>query len=376
MYEFRLYGCVEKCGKSVENTFSQLFYQSPVFLKRAEVEMVDYTDDAQLSSLEFTKKVSRLLLVCLNGVSELKAGDLHFTEKLKEFSDRLVKVLGGKSAGPPSLGEELEQVFDELVAQKYLIEKEWENTKKVFIAIIRTIHEISQSSGELNESLKEQIEIIDAAEKMSDLLSAKDIFMDHTMKILTQTHEMREELEESKKTTSQLTQLLEQVESKAMIDSLTKVFNRGTYNVEIAKMIKKYKRYKDPAALIVIDIDHFKKFNDDHGHKAGDDVLTLVASVIKDCVRDTDMVFRYGGEEFVVLLNKVDFENAKKIAEKVRGEIESHHLTNDKAILRVTASLGLTCFKVGDSEYAVFQRADKALYQGKQNGRNRVEYFL
>jgi diguanylate cyclase len=338
--------------------------------------MEEFSDDIQLSSLEFTKRISRLLLVCLNGISELKAGDQALSDRIKELSSLLVKVLDSKIDSPPVLGAELEQVFDELVVQKYLIDKERETAKQVFVAFTKTIYEMSQSSGEFDESLTKQIDVIESAEKMSDILSAKDVVLGQTKKLQTQTHAMREELEESKKTTSDLTHLLEQVESKAMIDPLTQVFNRGTYNVEIGKMIKKYKRYKEPAALIIIDIDHFKNFNDNYGHKAGDAVLTLVASVIKEAVRDTDMVFRYGGEEFVVLLNKLDLKNALKVAEKVRAQIESHHLTNKAAVLKVTASIGLSCFKEGDIETTVFERADKALYKGKQNGRNRVEEML
>ncbi len=338
--------------------------------------MEEHSDNEQLSSLAFTKRISRLLLVCLTGVTELKAGDQALLDKIRELSNLLVTVLDGKTDSPPVLGAELEQIFDELVVQKYLIEKEREAAKQVFIAFAQTIHEMSRSSGEFDESLSEQIAVIEAAESMNDIFSAKDIVLEQTKKIQTETHAMREELEESKKATSDLTQLLEQVESKAMIDPLTQVFNRGTYNMEIGKMVKRFNRYKEPAALIMIDIDHFKKFNDDYGHKAGDAILTLVATVIKEAVRESDLVFRYGGEEFVALLNKIELENAQRVAEKVRAEIESHHLTNKSAVLKVTASLGFSCFKEGDSETDVFERADKALYQGKQNGRNRVEYVL
>jgi diguanylate cyclase len=336
--------------------------------------MVEHIDDKQLSSLAFTKRISRLLLVCLTGVTKLKAGDQDLSDKFKELSNQLVKVLVDKVDSPPVLGSELEQVFDELVAQKYFIDKEREIAKEVFVAFTKIIYEMSQSSGKFNETVNEQIDVIKAAENMSGILSAKDVVPGQAKKI--QTDSMQEELEESKRTISKLTQLLEQVESKAMIDPLTQVFNRGTYNMEIVQMIKEFKRYKNPAALIIIDIDHFKMFNDDYGHKVGDAVLVLVASVIKGAVRDTDMVFRYGGEEFVVLLDKLDFKNALTVAEKVRAQIESHPLTNKSTVLNITVSIGLSCFKEGDIEASVFERADKALYQGKQNGRNRVEQLL
>ena len=338
--------------------------------------MVEYSHENQLSSLAFTKRISRLLLVCLTGITELKAGDQDLSDKFKELSNQLVKVLVDNVDSPPALGPELEQVFDELIVQKYFIDKEREAAKEIFVAFTKTIYEMSQSSEKFDKTLNEQIDVIKAAENMSDILSTKDVVLGQAKKIQSQTDAMREDLEESKRTTSKLTQLLEQVESKAMIDPLTQVFNRGTYNMEIAQMIKEFKRYKNPAALIIIDIDHFKTFNDDYGHKVGDAVLVLVASVIKGAVRDTDMVFRYGGEEFVVLLNKLDLKNALTVAEKVRAQIESHHLPNKANILNVTVSIGLSCFKEGDVESSIFERADKALYQGKQNGRNRVEQLL
>ena len=338
--------------------------------------MVEYSHENQLSSLAFTKRISRLLLVCLTGITKLKAGDQDLSDKFKELSNQLVKVLVDKVDSSPALGPELEQVFDELIVQKYFIDKERETAKEVFVAFTKTIYEMSQSSEKLDKTLNEQIDVIKAAENMSDILSAKDVVLGQAKKIQSQADAMREELEESKRTTSKLTQLLEQVESKAMIDPLTQVFNRGTYNMEIAQMIKEFKRYKNPAALIIIDIDHFKIFNDDYGHKVGDAVLALVASVIKGAVRDTDMVFRYGGEEFVVLLDNLDLKNALTVAEKVRAQIESHHLTNKANVLNITVSIGLSCFKEGDIESSIFERADKALYQGKQNGRNRVEQLL
>ena len=235
--------------------------------------MVEYSDDKQLSSLAFTKRISRLLLVCLTGITELKAGDQDLSDKFKELSISSSKSWPTRLIHPQLLGPELEQVFDELIVQKYFIDKERETAKEVFIAFTKTIYEMSQSSEKFDGTLNEQIDVIKAAENMSDILSAKDVVLGQAKKIQSQTDAMREELEESKRTTSKLTQLLEQVESKAMIDPLTQVFNRGTYNMEIAQMIKEFKRYKNPAALIIIDIDHFKIFNDDYGHKVGDAVL-------------------------------------------------------------------------------------------------------
>lgn len=125
--------------------------------------MADYSDDSQLSSLAFTKRISRLLLICLNGVAELKAGDETLLAKIKELSSLLTTVLDHKLGLPPSISPELEQLFDELVVQKYLIEKERKSAKQLFITFTKTLHELNQSSGEFDEGLTEQIEIIESA---------------------------------------------------------------------------------------------------------------------------------------------------------------------------------------------------------------------
>ena len=125
-----------------------------------------------------------------------------------------------------------------------------------------------------------------------------------------------------------------------------------------------------------MDIDHFKKVNDSYGHKAGDGVLRSVAASLNQSIRASDFIFRYGGEEFVILLKKCSLEQSKKVAEKVRLKVEENFSLDKGQKLSVTVSLGLTQFKEKDTEDSVFQRADQALYAAKSNGRNRVEIKL
>jgi diguanylate cyclase (GGDEF)-like protein len=160
--------------------------------------------------------------------------------------------------------------------------------------------------------------------------------------------------------------------NQALVDSLTKVLNRNAYDLTLEQMMRDFKRYKDPTVLIVADIDHFKKFNDLYGHKAGDNILQLVATSISDSVRGSDLVFRYGGEEFVVLLKKCSLEMAQKVAEKIRQEVEAVIAKKESQELKVTISLGLASLKENDTEESVFQRADQALYKAKRTGRNQV----
>lgn len=164
--------------------------------------------------------------------------------------------------------------------------------------------------------------------------------------------------------------------TQALVDPLTKVLNRNAYNLTLEQTIRDFRRYKDHTILMVADIDHFKKLNDNYGHKTGDRVLRSVASSLNDSIRASDFVFRYGGEEFVILLKKCSLDHGKKVAEKIRRQVEENFSLDKGQKLSVTISLGLTQFKENDSEDSVFQRADQALYKAKTNGRNRVEISL
>lgn len=164
--------------------------------------------------------------------------------------------------------------------------------------------------------------------------------------------------------------------TQALVDPLTKVLNRNAYNLTLEQTIRDFRRYKDHTILMVADIDHFKKLNDNYGHKTGDRVLRSVASSLNNSIRASDFVFRYGGEEFVILLKKCSLDQGKKVAEKIRRQVEKKFSLDKGQKLSVTISLGLTQFKENDSEDSVFQRADQALYKAKTNGRNRVEISL
>jgi len=164
--------------------------------------------------------------------------------------------------------------------------------------------------------------------------------------------------------------------TQALVDPLTKVLNRNAYNLTLEQTIRDFRRYKNPTIFMVADIDHFKKLNDRYGHKTGDRVLRSVATSLNDSIRASDFVFRYGGEEFVILLKKCPLDQGIKVAEKIREQVEESFSMDKGEKLSVTISLGLTQFKEQDTEDEVFQRADQALYKAKTNGRNRVEITL
>ncbi|MDD2759223.1 MAG: GGDEF domain-containing protein [Methylomonas sp.] len=166
--------------------------------------------------------------------------------------------------------------------------------------------------------------------------------------------------------------LFHQALQKAYTDTLTQTHNRAAFNDMLSREIMRASRGGQQLSLIFIDIDHFKLINDEHGHDCGDFALTSVASTVKDSVRGSDVVFRYGGEEFVVLLSDTNQEEAAIIAERIRSNIESRILAYGIAVLNLSASLGVSSLKADDDMESLVKRADSAMYKAKQTGRNRV----
>lgn len=158
----------------------------------------------------------------------------------------------------------------------------------------------------------------------------------------------------------------------AFTDALTGAQNRASLNDTLAREIELAKRHDGQLSVILIDADHFKNINDTLGHAHGDAVLKTISAIAHDTIRQSDVLFRYGGEEFLVLLNQTDLEGAELLAHRIRQNIENIQEINGVKST-VTVSLGVTTLRGNDSLTSIFNRADKALYKAKANGRNRCE---
>jgi diguanylate cyclase (GGDEF)-like protein len=155
-------------------------------------------------------------------------------------------------------------------------------------------------------------------------------------------------------------------------DALTGVGNRAALDQTLATELGLADRHGGRFSVLLIDIDFFKAINDNHGHAAGDDALRTIASRLQELTRSSDAVFRYGGEEFVILLRNTDVNSAAILAERVRAAIECAPVRCNAATLNVTISSGLTGYRKGMSASNLLEQADQALYRAKQDGRNRV----
>ncbi len=163
-----------------------------------------------------------------------------------------------------------------------------------------------------------------------------------------------------------------QMETMATTDGLTGLLNHRTFQERLSEMMSRSERNGLTCALILTDIDHFKKINDTYGHPVGDQVLKQVARLLEQGVRKIDMVARYGGEEFAIVMEGADAEGAQQLAERIRLDVAKQQFQSDKGAFSVTLSLGIAATPLDATEkHALIERADQALYHGKHNGRNR-----
>lgn len=168
---------------------------------------------------------------------------------------------------------------------------------------------------------------------------------------------------------SELDKEIKKNEYLAEKDALTKVYNRYKFESLLNQEIQRAKRYGTQLSLIIIDIDHFKDINDTYGHNVGDDILAKVAMLIQDRIRETDILARWGGEEFVILIPETDEKGAKKLAETLRSLIENYQFP---IVSKMTSSFGVCQYLDCTTEKDFIYKADTALYQAKNSGRNRV----
>ncbi|MEJ5172325.1 MAG: sensor domain-containing diguanylate cyclase [Hydrogenothermaceae bacterium] len=181
-------------------------------------------------------------------------------------------------------------------------------------------------------------------------------------------------LKELENTSLKLMYLLNELQiditqNASFIDNLTESYNKNAFNLIFPQEVKRAQRYGFPLSILMVDIDNFKKINDTYGHLVGDEVLNEFSRVIKKSIRKTDYLFRFGGEEFLILLPHTSIENAFKVGEKIRKKVEETIFSNEH--LKITVSCGLSEVKNFDNPYLDIEEADKMLYVSKNSGKNR-----
>lgn len=175
----------------------------------------------------------------------------------------------------------------------------------------------------------------------------------------------------------QMTHALQKSEQKfrklSVTDDLTGIYNSRHFFKQLKNEIERTNRYGHPLSLLILDLDNFKNYNDCYGHVAGDEVLAKTGKILQNSLRKTDSAYRYGGEEFTVILPETDGNAAAHFAERIRQGIEKHAFVIERGrSLSVTASIGIAQYKTGEHISAFIKRADENMYTAKKQGKNRI----
>lgn len=308
-------------------------------------------------------------------------GSLNWYELVPVLDDLAVLVLSLNDSGQREFEGYLHQLNERLGA---------------FLDGLQTVHEdhagSSSSARRLDDSLREQVSgLKDSVLGATDLDSLKHTVESRLQGLVGTMDRFREEREAREREVGERIQSLmtrvanmeeeartfkaniEDQRQKAMTDALTGLPNRAALSERLELEMARWQRYGGDLLLAVLDVDHFKRINDDFGHLAGDKVLKIIASELARRLRKTDFIARFGGEEFVVLLPSTPLDGGRQLLEVLRAAVEAcpFHFKGER--LAITCSAGLTAFRRGERSEAVFERADQALYRAKRGGRNRLE---
>ena len=290
---------------------------------------------------------------------------------LREMIDTILKT-----------NEPFTDEVNEMLYRKYcaptnegVVKRLREDLKKMLTAVLG---ELALMTGKTE---KYGVVLTESVARLSEDLSAETIklvldeIISETKTINGHSLEIQRKLQETTAELESMQREFERTKMEASMDFLTGVANRKAFNETLALLARNAEHEDKPLSLLILDIDHFKVFNDAHGHLVGDEVLKFVAKIIKEFVRGRDFIARYGGEEFVVLLPFTPLGGAKILGENMRRYFEQAHLKiadKAKALGRITLSIGITSYSPGEVLDDFIARADKALYRAKSSGRNKV----
>lgn len=272
-----------------------------------------------------------------------------------------------------TLDQQLAQITTYLSSQGQNKEARKDSTHQLNIMVRDQVGNISLAVGEACDISDLKISV---QSQLETIITSMDEFVEteaqREQALEQQLQEMHEQLTLAQTESQSIRKKLQNETLRALTDTLTGIPNREAFDERFTLERERFLRYKHPASLAILDIDHFKRVNDNHGHLVGDRVLQTFAATIKKMIRSTDFLARFGGEEFILIMPETDASAAYLLLEKIRESVAQMPANKLGIQNPITVSGGLAVFQLGEKAEQLVERADQALYQAKDGGRNRI----
>jgi len=321
--------------------------------------------------------VVRLLRLLVDNVGELASDDQWLHGQVATLQEIIARPMDART-----IADAERNLRNAIIKQGFLKQSLVDakaTLKSLMTNFIDRLGEVTEQTGEYHSKIAEYSKKIGGADNLTELSHLLDDIMRDTRTIQASAQRSHEELlstrkqaQEAEDRVKKLEQELEQASEKMHEDQLTGALNRRGMDEAMDREIKRAERQKTPISLALLDIDNFKQLNDTLGHQAGDHALVHLTSVIKETLRPTDEVARYGGEEFIIIMSETALEEAMATITRLQRELTKKFFLHNNERKLITFSAGVALRNAEESAEGVIARADRAMYQAKKTGKNRV----
>jgi diguanylate cyclase len=293
----------------------------------------------------------------------------------KDLEDAINVIINSKGYFSEETNRSL---YNEFINQSNheVLEEIQKESYKIFQNILRASLSTNDAASTYSGKMKGYYKQLNDTHELTHIQKLLEEIIKDTHDMAASSYELNQKLDEATAQIQSLSRQLEETKREVLLDGLTGLNNRRSFDRKIKELCEQFDGNVNTFSVIMLDIDYFKKFNDQHGHQTGDAVLSIVGGLLKETLKGKDFPSRYGGEEFIILLPRTRLEGATAVAEQIRETISSKKFKNTQTgqkLGNITVSIGVAEIQKGDTAITVVERADAALYMAKASGRNNVK---
>ncbi|WP_417832005.1 GGDEF domain-containing protein [Terasakiella sp.] len=299
----------------------------------------------------------------------------YFSGTYPDLKRTLDILLGNQQAFTETRNSEIFQKFFTLDQESATLHDATTRMESELARVMSTLDGADEDLSSLHVSLRDFSDQVSKTDDKSEILALTNKMNTHVAQILEGRSAVEDELKNSLREISELKDDLERMRREALTDGLTGIANRKLFDLELRKSSMNAMANGEELALLMLDVDHFDRFNEHYGHQVGDQVLKLVAVTISECIKGQDTAARYGGDEFSVILPRTNLENAQRLAEHICKRVSSKNVVNrstGERLGKITMSVGVALFEYGEPVSQLLVRADRTLQEAMKNGYNQV----